>query len=158
MPVPPRPDGDERWLPVAAAMRRHQNRPSALIEVLRVAQDAYGYLDTAMLHCVARGLRLPPSRVYGVASFYHLFALAPPGEHACDVCLGTACYVKGGGRLLDAVRRQIGTDSRVTVTTSRCVGACGMAPLAAFDGAVAGPLTANEAGDRVKGWLAVESR
>jgi bidirectional [NiFe] hydrogenase diaphorase subunit len=151
---------DERFELVDAALRRHQHQPSALIEVLRVAQDAHGYLSREVLRRVARGLRLPPSRVYGVATFYHLFALTPPGGHLCDVCLGTACYLKAGLALLAALERALGTaagatqaDGRVTLTTSRCVGSCGMAPLAVFDGAPAGPLTPAAALERVKGWL-----
>jgi bidirectional [NiFe] hydrogenase diaphorase subunit len=148
------------WPLVDAAMRRHQYRPSALIEVLRVAQDAHGCLCPELLRHVARGLKLPPSLVYGVATFYHLFTLTPPGAHVCDVCLGTACYAKGGLALLDAMERQLGVpagstraDGRATLLTTRCVGACGMAPLVVFDGTPAGPLTPAAARERVKGWL-----
>jgi bidirectional [NiFe] hydrogenase diaphorase subunit len=152
--------GTADWQVVDAAILRHHCSPSALIEVLRVAQGAYGYLSRALLRHVSRGLKLPPSRVYGVATFYHLFTLTPPGAHVCDVCLGTACYAKGGLGLLDALERQLGVragatraDGRATLLTSRCVGSCGMAPLVVFDGTPVGPLTADAARQRAKGWL-----
>jgi bidirectional [NiFe] hydrogenase diaphorase subunit len=156
----PTQTGTSDWRLVDAAIRRHHCSASALIEVLRVAQDTHGCLSTTLLRHVARGLKLPPSRVYGVATFYHLFTLTPPGEHVCDVCVGTACYAKGGLALLDALERQLGVragvtraDGRATLLTSRCVGSCGMAPLAVFDGTPVGPLTADAARERVKGWL-----
>jgi bidirectional [NiFe] hydrogenase diaphorase subunit len=154
------PHGDANWRLVDMAMRRYQHRPSALIEVLRVAQDVHGCLSPELLRHVGRGLKLPPSRVYGVATFYHLFTFTPPGAHICDVCLGTACYAKGGLAVLDALERQLGVragatqaDGRATLLMSRCVGSCGMAPLAVFDGTPAGPLTPEAARERVKGWL-----
>ena len=76
-------------------MKRHHHRPDALIEVLHTAQELFGHLDHDILFYVAHGLKLPPSRVYGVATFYHFFTFKPKGEHRCTVCLGTACYVKG---------------------------------------------------------------
>src|SRR5690349_2202502 len=86
-------------------MKRHQHAPDALIEVLHKAQELFGCLETDVLFYVARALRLPPSRVYGVATFYHLFTLKPQGEHACTVCLGTACFVKGAGDIQAAVEK-----------------------------------------------------
>jgi len=90
-------------------------------------------------------LRLPPSRVYGVATFYHFFSLAPQGEHTCVVCLGTACYVKGAATLLAAAEHAAGIkagattpDNRISLMTARCLGACGIAPAIVFDGTVGG--------------------
>jgi bidirectional [NiFe] hydrogenase diaphorase subunit len=160
VPNPLETGGAADWRFVDAAMSRHHHSSSALIEVLRVAQDVHGCLNPAVLGHVARGLKLPPSRVYGVATFYHLFTQTPQGAHVCDVCLGTACFVKGGLALLDALKRQLGiragatrADGRATLLTSRCVGSCGMAPLATFDGTPVGPLTADAARERAKGWL-----
>src|SRR5262245_45918628 len=77
------PSGDRRFKVLDVTMRRHQFQPDALIEVLHKAQDLFGYLELDVLLYIARGLRLPPSRVYGVATFYHLFTLKPQGEHTC---------------------------------------------------------------------------
>src|SRR4051794_23430579 len=87
---------DARFARLDTAMKRHHLQPDALIEVLHVAQEIFGHLDHGLLHYVARGLKLPPSRVYGVATFYHLFTFAPKGRHTCVVCRGTACFVRGG--------------------------------------------------------------
>jgi bidirectional [NiFe] hydrogenase diaphorase subunit len=97
-----------------------------------------------LLH-IAHSLKLPPSRVYGVATFYHFFALAPQGEHTCVVCLGTACYVAGAATLLAAAENVAGIkagattpDNRLSLMTARCLGACGIAPAIVFDGTVRG--------------------
>jgi bidirectional [NiFe] hydrogenase diaphorase subunit len=143
------------------AMKRHQYRPDGLIEVLHKAQDLFGYLDVGVLFYVARGLKLPPSRVYGVATFYHLFSLKPPGQHACVVCLGTACFVKGAERLLRAAEECAGVragqttpDGRLSLLTARCLGACGIAPAAVYDGTPAGHQTPDDVTRRLKEWLA----
>src|SRR3954466_9098086 len=106
-PISP-PSDDKRWRVVDATMRRHGYRPSALIEALHAVQQAFGYLDGPSLRYVAARLGVPPSRVYGVATFYHYFSLKPQGEHTCVVCTGTACYIKGSDRLLKSVREAFG--------------------------------------------------
>ena len=97
------PSGDKRFKILDTTLKRCQFQQDALIEVLHKAQELFGFLETDVLLYVARGLKLPPSRVYGVATFYHLFTLKPQGEHTCVVCMGTACFVKGADRLLAAV-------------------------------------------------------
>src|SRR5689334_15017471 len=99
----PHPSGDSRFKALEVAMKRQQFRQDALIEVLHKAQELFGYLEPDLLYFVARHLKLPPSRVYGVATFYHLFTLKPKGRHTCVVCTGTACYVKGSDTLLSAI-------------------------------------------------------
>src|SRR3954447_4773200 len=94
------PSGDRRFKLLEGAMKKQQFRQDALIEVLHAAQELFGYLEPGLLHFIARHLRLPPSRVYGVATFYHFFTLKPQGKHTCVVCTGTACYVKGADSLL----------------------------------------------------------
>jgi bidirectional [NiFe] hydrogenase diaphorase subunit len=150
---------DNRFKLVEATMKRHQYRPDALIEVLHTAQEVFGYLDRDLLMTVARRLKLPPSWVCGVATFYHFFSLAPKGEHSCVVCLGTACYVKGAANLLASLQQQLGvkagqttSDRRVSLLTARCLGVCGLAPVVVFDGEVAGHLDSASALARVKGW------
>jgi bidirectional [NiFe] hydrogenase diaphorase subunit len=150
---------DKRLKILDAAIRKQQNRPDALIAVLHKAQELYGFLDTPILWHVARALRLPPSRVYGTATFYHLFSLKPLGEHACVVCLGTACFVKGAQNLVDTVAEmgnirpgQTTADGKVSLIVARCIGACGIAPAAVLDGTTVGHVTPAQLTDRVKEW------
>src|SRR5579862_5792691 len=102
--TPALPSDDKRWKMVEAAARRYGREPHALIEVLHTVQEAFGYLDTPALRFVAATLRVPLSRVYGAATFYHFFTLKPKGRHTCVVCTGTACYIKGAGTLLAAIQ------------------------------------------------------
>src|SRR5262249_15878643 len=102
------PSGDKRFKLLELSMKRHQFRQDALIEVRETAEGLFGYLEPVLLHFVAHHLKLPLSRVYGVATFYHYFALKPKGKHTCVVCTGTACYVKGADTLLNAVSAAAG--------------------------------------------------
>lgn len=153
------PSGDKRFKILDAAMRRHQHQANALLEILHQAQELFGFLADDVMLYVARSLKLPPSRVYGVATFYNLFALKPKGAHTCTVCMGTACYVKGAGEILGAVEKQYavksgGTtaDGQLSVMTARCVGACGIAPAIVFDAETVGKQTPASVLERVKGW------
>ena len=110
-------------------MARHHYAGDALIEILHAAQQLHGCLSAPVLKEIARKLRLPPSRVFGVATFYHLFRFAPPAKHTATVCLGTACYVEGAPELADVAR-----SSGWSVEAVRCAGSCGLAPLAVCDG------------------------
>lgn len=154
----PHPSGDERYKMLDATMKRHKFSQDALIEVLHTTQELFGCLNPGLLHYVARGLKLPPSRVYGVATFYHLFTFSPKGKHSCVVCTGTACFVKGGEDLLHAVRehiRSLGLEdpSRlVSVSEARCLGACGLAPVVVLDGQVAGKVNTESLLHRLKAW------
>lgn len=153
------PSDDKRWRIVQAAMRRNGFRRDALIETLHAVQESFGYLDDASLRYVARSLHAPMSHVYGVSTFYHFFSLKPAGEHTCVVCTGTACYIKGAPGLLEAVGREfhIGdgdttVDGKVSILTARCLGSCGLAPAAVFDGQVAGKVRQEEVVDRLRAW------
>jgi bidirectional [NiFe] hydrogenase diaphorase subunit len=152
--------GDKRFKILDTTLKRCQFQQDALIEVLHKAQELFGYLEMDVLLYVARGLRLPPSRVYGVATFYHLFTLKPRGEHTCVVCMGTACFVKGADRLLAAVEAfahvQAGEttpDDRLSLLTARCIGACGIAPAVVYDKTTAGQQTPEGVIARLKEWL-----
>lgn len=140
-------------------MKRYQYKPDALIEVLHKAQEAFGYLEEDVLLYVARGLKLPLSKVYGVATFYHLFSLKPSGAHTCVVCLGTACYVKGSDKVAEALQQELGVemgettpDGKVSLLAARCLGACGIAPAVVFDGTVAGKQDADSALAHIHAW------
>jgi bidirectional [NiFe] hydrogenase diaphorase subunit len=158
----PHPSGDNRFKMLDQSMKRQRYQPDALIEVLHTAQELFGFLQDDLLVYVAHGLKLPPSRVYGVATFYHFFTFAPKGTHTCVVCMGTACYVKGAEGLLSCVRdraarenQEVGGDVRfISVDTARCLGACGLAPVAVFDGEVCGNVESTTVVERMKGWQA----
>ncbi len=142
------PSDDKRWRLVDATMRRHGHAPSSLIETLHTVQEAFGYLDQDALRYISASLRVPPSKVYGVATFYHFFTMRPPGAHTCVVCTGTACYIKGAPVLLKTIQDELGIqqgettpDGKISILTARCLGSCGLAPAAVFDGHVAGKMT-----------------
>ncbi len=153
------PSGDPRFAMLDATMKRQRYAQDALIEILHVAQEVFGCLAPDLLFYVAHMLKLPPSRVYGVATFYHLFRLVPAAKHSCLVCTGTACYVKGAEPLLAVIERSLGVvagetsaDHHVSLVTARCVGTCGLAPLVVYDGEVYGPESSDSALERLKGW------
>lgn len=148
---------DRRFKALEMTMKRYQYQPDALIEVLHKAQESFGYLEEDVLTYVARGLRLPLSRVYGVATFYHLFSLKPSGAHTCVVCLGTACHVKGASKLAAALEEELGIqmgettpDGKISLMAARCLGACGIAPAIVIDGTVSGKQSLESTLDRVR--------
>lgn len=150
------PGDDPRRKVVDQVLKRFQFRPDALIEVLHVAQEAYGFLGEELLADIARRLKLPESHVLGVATFYHAFALRPKGEHSCIVCTGTACYVKGAGEIVKALEAAYGirsgqttADGRLSLGAARCLGNCSLAPLLVVDDAVLGHETADGIAARV---------
>jgi bidirectional [NiFe] hydrogenase diaphorase subunit len=149
---PPLPSQDKRWKIVDAKMRRLGYKAHALIETLHSVQESFGYLDKEALHFLAAALHVPPSKVYGVATFYNFFSLKPQGAHTCVVCLGTACYVKGADQVLSAIERRSGiksgettSDKQLSLLTARCIGACAIGPAVVYDGVVAGHQTAETA-------------
>jgi bidirectional [NiFe] hydrogenase diaphorase subunit len=155
------PSGDQRFARIEAVLKRHQYRADALIEVLHTAQEVFGCLADDLLLYVAQRLQAPPSRVYGVATFYHFFSLKPKGEHTCTVCMGTACYVKGGAQLLAAAlheahlaAEETTPDGKLTLNTARCLGACGIAPAMVLDGSVVGKQSEEDVVRFIKGCLA----
>jgi bidirectional [NiFe] hydrogenase diaphorase subunit len=156
---PAPPNADKRWKLVEATMRRMGNNPRGLIESLHTVQEVFGYLDVEALRFVARSLRVPLSRAYGVATFYHFFSLRPPGEHTCVLCIGTACYIKGAPQLLEAVKQELGVvpgqttpDGKVSVLGARCLGSCGLAPAVVYDHEVAGKVTPQALRQRLANW------
>ena len=152
--------GDKRFKILEAHMKKHQFKHAALIEVLHKAQELFGYLEDDLLLFVAYKLKLPASRVYGVATFYHFFTLKPKGQHTCVVCLGTACYVKGADKVLAALEQtakikagETTPDNQLSLLTARCIGACGIAPAVVYDGTVTPRQTSESALERLKGWI-----
>jgi bidirectional [NiFe] hydrogenase diaphorase subunit len=143
-PEPGAPSGRGAFPELEPVLRRHGHRPDGLIEVLNRAQELHGQLTPALLRHVAAALRLPLSRVQGTASFYHLFRFRPPAAHSCVVCTGTACHVKGADALLRDLERDLAPGGAaqaagveaIELSTVRCVGTCGGAPLVVVDGQV----------------------
>jgi bidirectional [NiFe] hydrogenase diaphorase subunit len=150
---------DKRFRILEGTMKRHQYRPDSLLEVLHSAQELFGFLEDDLLRTVARSLKVPPSRVHGVATFYNFFSLKPRGAHTCVVCMGTACYVKGAQALLGSIEAEHGikagattADGTLSLLTARCLGACGLAPAVVFDDAVEGKVTPELAEKRMSAW------
>ncbi len=153
--------GDKRFKILEAQMKKHQFKQDALIEVLHKAQELFGFLEDDLLLFIAYKLKLPASRVYGVATFYHFFTLKPKGRHTCVVCMGTACYVRGAAKVLSAIEDkahvkagETTSDNELSLLTARCIGACGIAPAVVYDGTVTPRQTPESAVEHVKGWIA----
>lgn len=119
-----------------AVIEELRGEVGALMPIMQRAQDIYGYLPLEVQRYIALGLDIPVSEVYGVATFYSQFLLNPKGEHPVSVCLGTACYVKGSGKLMERLETLLGVkngeitaDCRFSLDATRCIGACGLAPV-----------------------------
>ena len=115
----------------------------ALIRVLQRAQGLIGYLPAVVLKTISRDLKIPLSEVYGIVSFYHFFTMVPKGKYVIQVCMGTSCYVKGGQRILDTLKKEyelepegITADGKFSLETVRCLGCCGLSPVMAIGGNV----------------------
>jgi len=152
--------GDKRFKILEAHMKKHLFRHDALIEILHKAQELFGFLDDDLLLFIAVKLKLPASRVYGVATFYHFFTLKPQGTHTCVVCMGTACYVKGADKVIAAVEGrakikagETTADNKLSLLTARCIGACGIAPAVVYDGKVMARQTPESTLERIKEWI-----
>lgn len=131
---------EEMWQKVDEIIERYREKPGSLIPVLEECQDVCGYLPMEVQERVSKGLKIPGSTVYGVVTFYSFFTMVPKGRHTIKVCLGTACYVRGGKANLDHVRSEFdvevgGTTKnlRFSLDSVRCLGACGMAPAMVVD-------------------------
>lgn len=125
---------------------------SYLIAVLHKAQGLYGYLSTEVMDVIAKEMEIPTSQIWGAATFYHYFNLKAPGKHTVSVCLGTACYVKGAGDVMDSVKKHLNVevgdtteDGMFSLQPARCLGACGLAPVMMVDDKIYGDLTAKKA-------------
>ena len=129
----------------------HKHDKSLLMAVMQQAQDIYGYLPKEVQTMIAEGMDVPLEKVYGVATFYAQFSLSPKGKYNISVCLGTACYVKGAGDIMDALSEKLGIgadectpDGKFSLTACRCIGACGLAPVLTVNEDVYGRLTADD--------------
>ena len=128
-------------------IKKHKNDPGAIMPVLQDAQEVYGYLPIEVQTIIAEGLGVPLEEVYGVSTFYSQFSLTPKGQNNISVCLGTACYVKGAGKIIERISEIIGIepeecteDGKFSLTACRCIGACGLAPVMTINDEVYGRL------------------
>lgn len=136
---------------------------SALIYVLKEAQGIFGYLPKEVQLYIAQKLNVSPAKVYGVVSFYSYFSTTPVGEHKINVCLGTACFVKGANAVLEEFEKQLGiksgettSDLKFTIECLRCVGACGLAPVVVVDGKVYSRVTPDDVESIIEEYKKVE--
>ena len=137
--------------PLQAIIDQYKTQPGAVVPVLQKAQGIYGWLPREVMEAIAKGLNVPLSRIYGVATFYSQFYLSRRGRHIVQQCDGTACHVRGAARIIDAVQKHLGIkagettpDYRVTYEVVYCLGSCGLAPVAMVDDKIVGHLVPEE--------------
>ena len=139
------PEQEEKLLAVIA---KYDGVKGKMMPILQEAQEIYGYLPVEVQKIIAEKTGVSLEEVYGIATFYSQFKLNPDGQIAIAVCLGTACYVKGSGDVLDEISKQLGVavggiseDGRYSLDATRCIGACGLAPVLTVNGEVYGRMT-----------------
>lgn len=133
----------EKYERIAAVIDEYRDREGSLIQILHMAQGIYGYLPLQLQQFIAEKLNKPLSEVSGVITFYSYFSTEPKGENTIKVCLGTACYVRGGKKIIEKLRELLGVevggttkDGKFTFEVMRCIGACGLAPAITINGKV----------------------
>ncbi len=127
---------EEEYQKIAGIINKYKNKPGVLIPVLNEIQSEIGFLPVEIQRKVAEGLGLPEKEVYGVVTFYSFFSMTPRGKTNIRVCLGTACFVRGGKKIADRIEKELGIgpgettqDRKYSVQVNRCLGACGIAPV-----------------------------
>jgi NADH-quinone oxidoreductase subunit E len=146
---------------VCEILKKNNNDKGRLIPILQQIQAVYRYLPATVMSFVATALKIPPSQVFGVATFYSHFALEPKGKYVVRVCDGTACHVKGSTKLVDAIREQLKLTGEVktthdmlfTVETVSCLGACGLAPVMMINEDVFGQVTPDKTKEIIDGYI-----
>ena len=140
-----------------AVIAKYRDTEGAMMPILQEAQEIYGYLPIEVMRIIARETGFALEEIFGVASFYSQFSLNPKGQVAIAVCLGTACYVKGSGDILNKIVEILGVpadstsaDGKYSVDATRCIGACGLAPVLTINGEVYGRLVVADVPDILK--------
>jgi NADH:ubiquinone oxidoreductase subunit E len=133
----------KKYAEIANVIDLYKDRPGSLIQILHLAQEIYGYLPLDLQTYIANALKIPVSEVSGVVTFYSFFSTKPRGKHTIRVCLGTACYVRGGKKIVEGLKEKLGVeiggtteDGKFTFEVARCIGACGLAPAMMIDNVV----------------------
>lgn len=147
-----------QWERLAEAIEEYKDQPGPLIPVLQKAQEIFGYLPVEAMKFISKELRVPPARVFGVATFYAQFSFKPRGRHTILSCQGTACHVRGGAAILEEMKKHLGietvgdttADGKFTLEKVYCIGCCSLAPAIIIDDTAYGKLTT----DKVKEVLA----
>jgi NADP-reducing hydrogenase subunit HndA len=141
----------EQEAQLQAVIDEYSGDKSNVMVVMQKAQDIYGYLPIEVQEKIADGMGVPLEKVYGVATFYAQFALSPKGKYNISVCLGTACYVKGSGDVLEKLKEKLGidvgectSDEKFSLEACRCIGACGLAPVLTVNDEVYGRLVPDD--------------
>lgn len=142
---------DQNDLKLKQIIEKYKDTRGALIPVLHEAQEVYGYLPEDVLKTISKGLNVSLAEIYGVVTFYTQFSLNPKGRFSISVCLGTACYVKGSGQILEKIKEELGIDvgqctpdGKFSLDACRCIGACGLAPVITINDDVHGRLVADD--------------
>ncbi|GAB6084945.1 NADH-quinone oxidoreductase subunit NuoE family protein [Alkaliphilus crotonatoxidans] len=148
---------EENFKQLEEVIQLNQNKRGALMPVLHEAQKIFGCVPLAVQKQVSEGLKIPLSEIYGVVTFYSQFTLAPRGEYVIGVCLGTACYVKNAQPIINKVSELTGAkigatsaDGKFSLEATRCIGACGLAPVLTVNEDVYGRLSVNDVPDILK--------
>ncbi len=147
----------EQEAKLRAVIEQHKNQDGAAIPVLHKAQEIYGYLPIEVQEMISEGLDIPLAEIYGIVTFYTQFSLNPKGKYQISVCLGTACYVKGSGDVLEKVKSILGIDvgectpdGLFSIDATRCIGACGLAPVMTVNDDVYGRVVPDEVESIIK--------
>ncbi len=147
----------EMYRKIDAIIEKYKDKPGSLIPVLQQAQEVCGYLPHSVQRYIAKGMKMSPSVVFGVATFYSYFTLVPRGKHVIRVCLGTACYVKRSEEIIEKIKSEldieigeITRDKKYSLEAVRCLGACGLAPVVVVDHDTYGDVAATKVMDIIK--------
>ncbi|BCI60677.1 NADH-quinone oxidoreductase subunit NuoE family protein [Solibaculum mannosilyticum] len=148
LPFKGTPEQEKQLLQV---IESHKGQQGALMPVLQEAQEIYGYLPLEVQQIISENMGVPMEEIYGVATFYSQFSLSPKGQYKISVCLGTACYVKGSGKIYEKLSQRLGIgadectpDGKFSLEACRCIGACGLAPVLTVNDEVYGRLTEDD--------------
>ncbi|MGC9349060.1 MAG: NADH-quinone oxidoreductase subunit NuoE [Anaerolineae bacterium] len=140
-------------------LEENRDRPGATMVVLTLTQEQIGYVSEPMQRYIAEALEIPLSHIYGVLTFYSFFRMSPVGRHTINICLGTACYVRGGTTLVEKYQQVLGIkvgesteDNRFTLELCRCVGACSQAPVVMIDDDIVGRVQPQDVAKSLRGY------
>ncbi|MDA8222530.1 NADH-quinone oxidoreductase subunit NuoE [Desulfosporosinus sp.] len=148
---------DPKQVKLDEIIDKHKHSNGPLIPILQGAQEVYGYLPAHVIKHISKATRIPVARIYGVVTFYAQFRLTPVGRNLINICLGTACHVRGGAKVVEAIEKELKItdgatteDGRFTLEVVACIGACGLAPVISINNEVHGRLSP----DKIAGILA----
>ncbi|MCO5384888.1 MAG: NADH-quinone oxidoreductase subunit NuoE [Desulfosporosinus sp.] len=148
---------DPKQVKLDEIIDKHNHSNGPLIPILQGAQEVYGYLPAHVIKHISKATRIPVARIYGVVTFYAQFRLTPVGRNLINICLGTACHVRGGAKVVEAIEKELKItdgatteDGRFTLEVVACIGACGLAPVISINNEVHGRLSP----DKIAGILA----